>query len=200
MGPPSFYLQKSAKVHKALADFAFVQIQRSDTKHARLGKPAGVYAYQDMRGCLLGYVCRFIRAVAEAPGYWNERTFSRASMNLLEAIAATSWLWDIEYDAEGRETERTVPVSRQAKALYAQWYNSIVEEAFISDNAALMTKLRGQAQRICLLLHSLDTTLWKRSMFMALSCRVTALSNATSGKQKALRERRALSHREVLSG
>lgn len=101
----------------------------------------------------------FIRAVTEAPGYWSERTFSRASMDLLDAIAAALWLWDIEYDTEGLEVERIVPVSRQAKALYVQWYNVIAEEAFISDNAALLAKLRGQAQRICLLLHSLDAAL-----------------------------------------
>ncbi|MDL2279238.1 DUF3987 domain-containing protein [Desulfovibrio sp. OttesenSCG-928-G11] len=101
----------------------------------------------------------FIRAVAEAPAYWNERTFSPESKALLEHIAAALWPWDIEHDDQGREIERIVPVSRQAKDLYIEWFNAIAEEAYLAESAALLRKLQAHALRLCLLLHCLDAAL-----------------------------------------
>lgn len=101
----------------------------------------------------------FIRAIAEAPAYWSERTFSRESIALLERIAAVLWSWDIEHDDQGQEIDRIVPVSRQAKALYIEWYNAIAEEAYLAENSALLRKLQAHALRLCLLLHSLDAAL-----------------------------------------
>ncbi|MDR3175779.1 MAG: DUF3987 domain-containing protein [Desulfovibrio sp.] len=101
----------------------------------------------------------FIRAAAEAPAYWSERIFSLSSKELLQCIAAHLWPWDVEYDGEGLEIERIVPVSRQAKALYVGWYDSIAKEAYISQNSALLRKLQAHALRLCLLLHCLDAAL-----------------------------------------
>jgi hypothetical protein len=108
-----------------------------------------------------GFLQRFmlIRAEREKPGYWTERGFSHESKALLASIAAALWSWDIEYDAEGREMEKIVPVSRQAKAAFVGWFDGIAQEEFLSQNAALLSKLKGQAQRLCLLLHCLDAAL-----------------------------------------
>ncbi|MDL2207153.1 DUF3987 domain-containing protein, partial [Desulfovibrio sp. OttesenSCG-928-M16] len=108
-----------------------------------------------------GFLQRFmlIRAEREKPGYWTERYLSHESKNLLASIVAALWAWDIEYDAEGREVEKIVPVSRQAKAAFVEWFNGIAQEEFLSQNAALLSKLKGQAQRLCLLLHCLDSAL-----------------------------------------
>ncbi|MDR1241795.1 MAG: DUF3987 domain-containing protein [Deltaproteobacteria bacterium] len=101
----------------------------------------------------------FIRAIAEAPAYWSERVFSRESIALLERIAAHLWAWDVEHDDQGREIDKTVLMSRQAKALYIEWYNAIAAEAYLSQNNALLRKLQAHALRLCLLLHSLNAAL-----------------------------------------
>jgi hypothetical protein len=105
-----------------------------------------------------GFLQRFIliRAERKKPGYWTERYLSQSSKDLLSSLVAALWAWDIEYDAEGREVEKIVPVSRQAKGVFIEWYNGIAQEEFLSQNAALLSKLKGQAQRLCLLLHCLD--------------------------------------------
>ncbi|MDL2317072.1 DUF3987 domain-containing protein, partial [Desulfovibrio sp. OttesenSCG-928-A18] len=108
-----------------------------------------------------GFLQRFmlIRAEREKPGYWTERYLSQDSKELLASIATALWSWDIEYDAESRELEKVVPVSRQAKGSFVEWFNGIAQEEFLSHNAALLSKLKGQAQRLCLLLHCLDAAL-----------------------------------------
>jgi phage/plasmid primase-like uncharacterized protein len=108
-----------------------------------------------------GFLQRFIliRAEREKPGYWTERSLSQSSKDLIASIVAALWAWDIEYDAEGREVEKIVPVSRQAKAAFIEWFNAIAQQEFLSQNAALLSKLKGQAQRLCLLLHSLDAAI-----------------------------------------
>ncbi len=109
-----------------------------------------------------GFLQRFmlVRAEREKPGYWTERSFSRRSRELLISIADAFWAWDIEYDKEkGRPVEKVVPVSGRAKAAFVKWFNALAQEEFPSRNAALLSKLKGQAQRLCLLLHCLDATL-----------------------------------------
>ncbi|MDR1685022.1 MAG: DUF3987 domain-containing protein [Desulfovibrio sp.] len=108
-----------------------------------------------------GFLQRFmlIRAEREKPGYWTERYLSQPSKDLLTSIAAALWTWDIEYDAEGREVEKIVTASSQAKSVFIEWFNRIAQEEFLSQNAALLSKLKGQAQRLCLLLHCLDAAL-----------------------------------------
>ena len=64
-----------------------------------------------------------------------------------------------KWRSSGRENEKVVPVSRQAKGAFVEWFNGIAQEEFLSQNAALLSKLKGQAQRLCLLLHSLDAAL-----------------------------------------
>jgi hypothetical protein len=65
-----------------------------------------------------GFLQRFmlIRAERERPGYWTERYLSPESKNLLDSIVTALWAWDIEYDADGRENEKIVPVSREANS------------------------------------------------------------------------------------
>lgn len=108
-----------------------------------------------------GFLQRFIliRAERDKPGNWTDRYLSQSSKDLLSSIVAALWAWDIEYDGDGREVEKIVPVSHQAKRLYVEWFNGIAQEEFLSQNAALLSKLKGQAQRLCLLLHSLDAAL-----------------------------------------
>jgi|GEM_PF-4033554 len=96
----------------------------------------------------------FIRAEREKPALWTEKTFSLESQMLLERIAKVIWNW------EG--VRRIVSVSSQAKAAFVEWFNGIAKEEFFSENAALLSKLKGQAQRLCLLLHCLEAALSKR--------------------------------------
>ena len=118
---------------------------------------AGAGGIDEESGLLPRFI--FIRAAADGPAYWTECIFTQDSKNLLTRIAAALWQWDIAYDADGREIEKIVPVSSQAKKLYVQWYNSIAEEAFLAQNSALLRKLQAHALRLCLLLHCLDAAL-----------------------------------------
>ena len=118
---------------------------------------AGVGGVDEESGFLPRFL--FIRAVAENPAYWTERTFSQKSQQLLEHIANVLWPWDIECGEDDREIEKIVPVSLQAKESYILWYNSIAEEAFLAQNSALLRKLQAHALRLCLLLHCLDAAL-----------------------------------------
>ncbi len=108
-----------------------------------------------------GFLQRFmlIRAEREKPSYWTETYLSQPSKDLLSSIAAILWGWEIEYDSEGREVDKIVPVSPQAKAAFVKWHDGISQEEFFSQNSALLSKLKGQAQRICLLLHCMDEAL-----------------------------------------
>ena len=78
---------------------------------------------------------------------------------LLEAVTKALWAWDIEYGENGRPIEKVVPVFEQAKTIFIEWHDSIAREEFLSQNAALLSKLKGQALRLCLLLHCLDAAL-----------------------------------------
>lgn len=105
-----------------------------------------------------GFLQRFmlIRAERTEPSYWTETSLSEESCNLLTSITKALWTWDIEYDENNYPIEKVVTASPQAKALFTEWFDGIAEEEFISPNAALLSKLKGQAQRLCLLLHCLD--------------------------------------------
>jgi hypothetical protein len=106
-----------------------------------------------------GFLPRFILIIAEAemPAYWSNHVFSEKSVALLRRIAAHLWDWDIEYDAGHREIKKVIQATQEAIARYIQWYNSIAEEAFLSNNgASFLRKLQAHALRICLLLHCLD--------------------------------------------
>jgi hypothetical protein len=108
-----------------------------------------------------GFLQRFmlIRAEREKPGYWPNCYFSQSSKDMLTSIAAALWFWDVEYDAEGRAMKKIVPLSLKASEIFVEWYNAVAQEEFFSENAARLSKLKGQAARLCLLLHCLDAAL-----------------------------------------
>jgi len=108
-----------------------------------------------------GFLQRFmlIRAERDKPSYWTERHLSQNSTALLESVACALWAWDIEHDESERPVKKVVSVSKSAKAAFIEWFNTIAKEEFLSQNAALLSKLKGQAQRLCLLLHCLDAAL-----------------------------------------
>jgi len=110
-----------------------------------------------------GFLQRFImiRAEREQPSYWTETSLSPESIELLESITQVLWPWDIESDDKGRPIEKVVPVTTQAKSIFIDWFNGIAQEEFLSANASLLSKLKGKAMRLCLLLHCLDAALAK---------------------------------------
>jgi len=118
---------------------------------------AGSSGVDEASGFLQRFI--FVRAEADAPSYWTEAVFSRESRSMLEQLAAHLWQWDITYNDKGQEIDAIVPVSRQAKRLFVEWYNSVAEESFLSNNRGLSEKLKAKALRICLILHSLDAAL-----------------------------------------
>ena len=118
---------------------------------------AGSSGVDEASGFLQRFI--FVRAEADAPSYWTEAVFSRESRAMLDQLAAHLWQWDISYNDKGQEIEAIVPVSRQAKALFVGWYNSVAEESFLSANRGLSEKLKAKALRICLILHCLDAAL-----------------------------------------
>ncbi|MCL2012412.1 MAG: YfjI family protein [Cystobacterineae bacterium] len=108
-----------------------------------------------------GFLQRFmlIRAERDKPSYWTEKSLTQNSKELLEFVSRALWAWDIEHDENDRPIEKVVLVSGQAKAAFVEWFDGIAKEEFLSQNAALLSKLKGQAQRLCLLLHCLDAAL-----------------------------------------
>ena len=106
-----------------------------------------------------GFLQRFIpiRAVRDRPVAWSEATLSRTHKQLLASIAHHLWDWKIELDDDGQS--QAINADGPAKALYVEWYNRIGVEEFLSDRPSLFAKLKGQAQRLVLLLHSLDSAL-----------------------------------------
>jgi hypothetical protein len=95
----------------------------------------------------------------EKPSLWTDGVFSKTSQDLLMGIATHLWHWDIEHDSGGREIEKFVPVSQQAKINFVEWFNAIAVESFLAENKGLLEKLKAKALRICLLLHCLDAAL-----------------------------------------
>jgi hypothetical protein len=108
-----------------------------------------------------GFLQRFmlIRAERNEPSRWSEISFSSQSMSLLESVTKTLWSWNIEYDEHNKPIDKVVSVSKEAKDIYIEWHNGIAREEFISPNPDRLSKLKGQAQRLCLLLHCLDAAL-----------------------------------------
>jgi len=93
----------------------------------------------------------FIRAERDKPSIWSETSLSPESLALLESVTQALWAWDIENEA--------VTASPQAKAVFVEWFDGIAREEFLSQSPALLSKLKGQVHRLCLLLHCLDAAL-----------------------------------------
>ncbi|MFH1597246.1 MAG: DUF3987 domain-containing protein [Pseudomonadota bacterium] len=110
------------------------------------------------RDAVIGFLPRFIfvNAVQETPPLWTDKTVSeRAAQDLSHLVEG---LLHFELDGEG--APQIIGVTREGQALYQAWYNDKVmapwrdTEAEIYD--AVLAKLRGQALRICLILHCTD--------------------------------------------
>lgn len=124
-----------------------------------LGKvfDAGASGTDEASGFLQRFI--FIRAEAEAPSYWNEQSFSQKSKYLLERIAEHLWSWNMDKDDSGKERASLVQIFPAAKAAYINWHDAIANEEFLTPNSSQLAKLKVQAARICLLLHSLKAAL-----------------------------------------
>ena len=108
-----------------------------------------------------GFLQRFllIRAERETPSFWTERSLSTKSIDLLDSIAKHLWDWDVEFEADGLVVEKIVSISNPAKKVFIDWYNEIAGEEFLAKEGSIYSKLKGQAQRLCLLLHCLESVL-----------------------------------------
>ena len=112
-----------------------------------------------------GYLPRFlfVRAEQTQPAYFNTICVSKQSLELLEKVTSTLWLWDIEYDEDddGREQPMIAQTSPEATSLYVNWFNVLENAAFnlFADDGARLIKMQGYTLRICLLLHCLDAAI-----------------------------------------
>jgi hypothetical protein len=104
-----------------------------------------------------GFLSRFmfIRAVQQGPSFWSDQEFSDDSKAYLEEIV--SQLFEMEMDS-GKP--RFIGVTRDAKNLFVEWCNELALQAWLGssdDEDSLLSKLRGQTLRLCLILHLLRT-------------------------------------------
>ncbi|MCD8245273.1 MAG: DUF3987 domain-containing protein [Parabacteroides sp.] len=118
---------------------------------------AGANGADEVSGFLQRFM--FIPAEREKPSYWTEISMSTESRALLELITNRLWRWEVVLDEYGRQIKNVVRVTDAAKAAFIQWFNALAEEEFFSKNPSLLSKLKGQAQRLVLLLHCLDAAL-----------------------------------------
>lgn len=105
-----------------------------------------------------GFLPRFIfvNAVRETPPLWTDKTVSEvAAQNLFHLVEG---LLQFELNEEGEPL--IIGVSREAQAIYHAWFNEKVMAPWRNTEAeiyeAVLAKLRGQALRICLILHCMD--------------------------------------------
>ena len=105
-----------------------------------------------------GFLPRFIfvTAVQETPPLWTDKTVSEGAAQDLSHLV--EGLLHFELDEEGDPL--IIGVSREAQAIYHAWFNEKVMAPWRNTEAeiyeAVLAKLRGQALRICLILHGMD--------------------------------------------
>lgn len=105
----------------------------------------------------------FIRAERELPALWNEYSLSPASDILLRQLTTKLSAFTLQTLDTGGTAPYVIPLTREAKTAYVHWFDALAKEgwAALNDTAsdALCQKLKGQALRLCVLLHSLDAAL-----------------------------------------
>jgi hypothetical protein len=95
----------------------------------------------------------FIFAKATKPQLWSEACLSEKAKLTLDNMTESL----LELEMEGDKPGYT-GVSMPAKKLFQGWYDRIAVEQFegLSEVSSLLPKLRGQAARVCLLLHLME--------------------------------------------
>lgn len=108
-----------------------------------------------------GFIPRilFMRAVQEKPSLWTENTLSAKSICLLENLTRNLWTWDIEFQSDGKEIEKTITPTREAKEVFVDWFNEISKLSFVGNGDAILEKLKDHAMRLILTLHCLNAAI-----------------------------------------
>ena len=105
----------------------------------------------------------FIRAEREEPALWSEKTLSNKSQILLRQISEHLAGFKLHTPDTGGTEPYVVPLTKEAKAAYVEWYNALALEGWVALNEeasdSISQKLKSHALRLCLLLHSLDAAL-----------------------------------------
>lgn len=105
----------------------------------------------------------FIRADRERPSTWSEKTLSLGSYALLDMIVRHLSEFTLNRAENGEEAPYTVSLSPEAKKLFVEWFDALAREDWEAlaegANDAIRQKLKGQALRLCLLLHCLDAAI-----------------------------------------
>lgn len=105
----------------------------------------------------------FIRAERERVALWSEETLSPASCGLLRRMVEHLAGFMPDVDERGEKRPCTAYLSSGAKSLFVDWYNALAVEDWeqLADGTvdAVRQKLKGQALRLCLLLHCLDAAI-----------------------------------------
>lgn len=107
-----------------------------------------------------GFLPRFIfvRAEREAPPFWTDEEVGPETDEALKQMVEIF----LSYQASEKGAPEIISLSPAAKVKYVKWYNSQVHEAWIELDTTLyesvLAKIRGQALRIALILHCLEST------------------------------------------
>lgn len=125
----------------------FGGIQTRRLKKLFQGGSEGDDRYSGLMGRFL-----FIFADRDKPRRLSRRPFTQKSKNLLSNMARIAWEWSAEDRA-------LYSLSPEAYSLFEKWHDAIGEEAFISENGDLLTKLISYAIRIAGILAALDEIL-----------------------------------------
>jgi hypothetical protein len=97
----------------------------------------------------------FVRAEPQGPPLWTDEAFDGELRDRIDRLMEAL----VGYEMDGEEPHY-IGMTREAQALYREWFNEQAREPWRDFDAqqyeALSAKLRGQAVRLSLILHILD--------------------------------------------
>ena len=101
----------------------------------------------------------FVQAEPQAPAVWTDETFEGELRGRVDGLMEAL----VGYEMDGEEPYY-IGMTREAQALYREWFNEQAREPWRDFDAQqyepLSAKLRGQAVRLALILHILDRTFY----------------------------------------
>ncbi len=97
----------------------------------------------------------FVRFEQAEPALWTDHIFSADRKAELDRI--TRYLMGLDFSLNGQP--QYIGVSQEAKQLYVEWHNRLANEAWAGlgeDDSSVLSKLRDQCLRLCLIIHLLE--------------------------------------------
>lgn len=97
----------------------------------------------------------FVRFEQAEPALWTDHIFSNERKSELDRI--TRYLMSLDFNPNGQP--QYIGVSGEAKELYVEWHNRLSRDAWAGlgdDDSSVLSKLRDQCLRLCLIIHLLE--------------------------------------------